>query len=326
MKTAAPSLKNAPRRSNLGRQRTEQAFKAVCLVALVVTFGVLLTLLASVAWMGVKYLDFGFLTGLPSRHPEKAGVMPALMGTLWACLICALTAIPIGVATAVLLEEYRPKNSLGRWLMDVLQLNITNLAGVPSIVYGVLGLTVFVYVFQTAATASGPDAWSLSIGSPSGWFYLQLPMGRSVLAGGLTLALVIMPVIITAASEAIRAVPSSLKQASLALGATRWQTIRRVVLPKALPGIATGSILAMSRAIGEAAPVLMISGAVFLTFAPRNLMDKFTVMPLQIYSWVGKPQEEFHQVAATGIVVLLAVLLLFNGTAVLIRQRAQRMG
>ncbi|MFI4860313.1 MAG: PstA family ABC transporter permease [Phycisphaerales bacterium JB063] len=324
MNTPASSLKNAPRRSKTARLRTEQTFKVVCLVALVVTFSVLVTLLASVAFAGFKYLDVGFLTGLPSRRPANAGIMPALMGTLWACLICALTAIPVGVATAILLEEYRPKSKLGRWLIDIVQLNITNLAGVPSIVYGVLGLTVFVYLFQTAADSAVSEPWS--IGSPNSWFYLQLPMGRSVLAGGLTLALVIVPVIITAASEAIRAVPSSLKQASLALGATRWQTIRRVVLPKALPGIATGSILAMSRAIGEAAPVLMISGAVFLTFAPRNLMDKFTVMPLQIYNWVGKPQEEFHQVAATGIVVLLAVLLLFNGVAVFIRQRSQRMG
>ncbi|XAM00681.1 PstA family ABC transporter permease [Phycisphaeraceae bacterium D3-23] len=324
MNSTAPSLKDAPRRSNRGRQRTEQTFKIVCLVALIITFGVLITLLGSVAWMGVKYLDISFLTDLPSRRPGKAGIMPALMGTLWACLICALTAIPIGVGTAILLEEYRPKSKLGRKLIDIVQLNITNLAGVPSIVYGVLGLTVFVYLFKTAADSNVATPWS--IGSPNSWLYLQLPMGRSVLAGGLTLALVIMPVIITAAAEAIRAVPSSLKQASLALGATRWQTIRRVVLPKALPGIATGSILAMSRAIGEAAPVLMISGAVFLTFAPRNLMDKFTVMPLQIYNWVGKPQEEFHQVAATGIVVLLAVLLLFNGVAVFIRQRAQRHG
>lgn len=322
MNATAPSLKNAPRRSNEWRRLTERLFIIACLGALVLTFAVLLTLLGSVAFLGVKYLSLDFITGLPSRHPEKSGIMPALMGTLWACLICALTAIPVGVGTAILLEEYRPRNKTGRWLMDMVQLNITNLAGVPSIVYGVLGLTVLVYMFHLFEGAGGAAA--VSVGSPNSPLYFQLPFGRSVLAGGLTLALVIVPVVVTASAEAIRAVPSSLRQASLALGATRWQTIRRVTLPAALPGISTGSILAMSRAIGEAAPVLMISGAVYLTFAPRNMMDKFTVMPLQIFSWVGKPQAEFHQVAATGIIVLLCVLFLFNGVAVFIRQRSQR--
>lgn len=313
------TLHTAVRRSSHRRQRAELAFKVLCLVALVVTFSVLITLLGSVVWLGVKYLDWGFISGLPSRKAERAGIMPALMGTLWVCLICAATAIPVGVGTAILLEEYQPKNKIARRVMEIVQLNITNLAGVPSIVYGVLGLTALVYMFHAF------DSTGVAAGSSSSWLYIQFPFGRSVLAGGLTLALVIIPVVVTASCEAIRAVPPSLKQASLALGSTRWQTIRRVILPSALPGISTGSILAMSRAIGEAAPVLMISGAVYLTFAPRNMMDKFTVMPLQIYSWVGKPQEEFHRVAATGIIVLLGVLLLFNGVAVFIRQRSQRM-
>ena len=319
MNTNNHILNHAARRPSHRRRRTEMAFKVLCLMALVVTFSVLITLLGSVAWLGVKYLDWGFISGLPSRKPEQAGIMPGLMGTLWACLICAATAIPIGVCTAILLEEYQPKGKTARRCMEIVQLNITNLAGVPSIVYGVLGLTVLVYMFH----AFGGTV--VSAGSSSSWLYIQFPFGRSVLAGGLTLALVIIPVIVTASCEAIRAVPPSLKQASLALGSTRGQTVRRVVLPSALPGIATGAILAMSRAIGEAAPVLMISGAVYLTFAPRNMMDKFTVMPLQIYSWVGKPQEEFHRVAATGIIILLAVLLLFNGVAVLIRHRSQRL-
>lgn len=259
-----------------------------------------------------------FVTEPPSRHPEQAGIGPPLWGSVWICAVCALTALPVGIATAVFLEEYRPRKRLIRKLHGFLQLNITNLAGVPSIVYGIIGLTAFVHLFGLAGTIDQP---AVSIGDIGDWYHFQLPFGRGVMAGGLTLMLVILPIVVVSSQEAIRSVPDSLRQGALACGATKWQMIWKMTLPASIPGIMTGSILAMSRAIGEAAPILVIAGIVFIRFTPQNLMDQFTAMPLQIYNWAGRPQEDFWDVAATGIIVLLAVLLTFNATAVFIRQK-----
>jgi len=270
-------------------------------------------------WAGSEVADF--LTAPPSRKPEKAGIGPALYGTIWICGVCALLALPLGVGTALFLEEYPPRSRLLRTVHGFVQLNITNLAGVPSIVYGIIGLTAFVQMFGVFGNLNDP---LVTIGTPEDWFYIQLPFGRGVFAGGLTLMLVILPIVIISAQEALRAVPGSLREGALALGATRWQTIRNMTLPSAIPGIMTGAILAMSRAIGEAAPVLIICGIVFIRFTPHHLMDEFTALPLQIYDWAGRPQEAFHSLAASGILILLATLLTFNAFAILVRQKFQR--
>lgn len=303
------------------RARADKMFQAFCVFAASVAVATLIVLLGAIAWEGARHLDLSFLTDTPSRFPEKAGIGPAMWGTVWIILVCGAFALPLGVGTAVLLEEYRPKQAWARKLHSVVNLNITNLAGVPSIVYGIIGLTAFVEMWGVFGSTQSP-AWEL--GTTSDWFYARLPLGRGVLAGGLTLMLVILPIIIVSAQEALRAVPDSLRESSLALGATRWQTVSRVCLPAALPGIMTGSILAISRAIGEAAPILVVCGIVFITFTPDHLMDSFTVMPLQIYNWASLPQAEFHRVAATGIIVLLSVLLFFNSIAILIRNRYQK--
>jgi phosphate transport system permease protein len=293
-------------------------FKNLCLLCACFSVLILVVLIAAILIQGLEYLSLDYLQNGPSRKPAKAGIYPALMGSIWVCLTCTTFALPIGVGTAVLLEEYRPKNNFLRKLHGIVQLNITNLAGVPSIVYGILGMTVFVQMFGRFGVPLEP-AWTF--GTPDHWYYIQLPFGRGVLAGGLTLALVILPIIIVSSQEALRAVPNSLRNGVLALGATKWQMVAKMTLPSAIPGIMTGAILAMSRAIGEAAPILIIAGVVYITFTPQHLMDDFTAMPLQIYDWAGRPQEEFHKVAATGIIVLLTLLLTFNSVAVLIRQK-----
>jgi phosphate transport system permease protein len=385
----------APKRPGSQRQWKNRLFVGLCIAAASVSLATLAVLLLAVVVQGVTYLDWGFINSPPNPAPAEAGVRPALFGTIWVCLACALFALPIGVGTAILLEEFKPKHPLLRLFHSFVQLNITNLAGVPSVVYGILGLTAFVNVFGlfgkshqpafefgvryydqflsegdrvllvpvagaqaaesratpglTALTGSGrpvqvnvveprdalPDdtkllAVTLRTGAEPGrisrksWYYLKLPLGRSVLAGSLTLMLVVLPIVIISSQEALRAVPDSLREGALGMGATRWQMVRNVTLPSAVPGIMTGSILAMSRAIGEAAPLLIIAGIIYISAAPQHLMDDFTVMPLQIYNWAQRPQKEFHDVAASGIIVLLALLLTFNAIAVFIRQRMQR--
>ena len=494
--SAAP--RRGSMRSGAGRSRRDRVFVVVCVAAAAVAIGVLITMLTSIAWTGVGWLDLAFLSSFASPVAEEAGIFPALLGSLYVCGICALTAIPLGVGTALLLEEFRPRHPLLRRLHGFVQINISNLAGVPSIVYGILGVTVFVNMFgligaagdsgfalgqrwfdqytdgagrsyfvaadgpagdgnglpgtqpgaqadlayftdtdlatpaagltfltdaETAprraalktdmrafdrtyrkainatrsgarnrgpaaiddATAAavvdeaiaaatfksdigairpelialtrsmdglesrelrGPRTEALDLATQQeerhrlagvmtvgaepirvdrrSWYYLTVPFGRSILAGGLTLMLVILPVIIIASQEALRAVPESMRHGSLALGGTRWQSVSKIALPAAIPGICTGTILAMSRAIGEAAPLLILAGVVFISFTPANLMDNFTVMPLQIFDWSARPQEAFHHVAAAGIIVLLAVLLTFNAVAVVIRQKTTR--
>ncbi|CAI9388672.1 phosphate ABC transporter permease PstA [Niallia sp. Sow4_A1] len=254
---------------------------------------ILAILFYRVLTQGIGYLDFQFLTSLPSRKPENAGVYTALIGTVWLMAVVAPVSLLIGVGTAIYLEEYANKNKFTNFI----QINISNLAGVPSIVFGLLGLTLFVRAMS---------------------------LGTSVLAAGLTMSLLVLPIIIVAAQEAIRSVPSELREASLGMGATKWQTIVRVVMPAAIPGILTGGILALSRAIGETAPLVVLGLPLFLAFLPRTVFDMFTVLPMQIYNWTGRPQEEFQSLAAAGIIVLLVLLILMNSIAVLIRNKFQK--
>lgn len=254
---------------------------------------VLIVLIVDVLRDGLGWLDWQFLTSYPSRKPEEAGLLSALFGTLWVMALTALLSFPIGIGTAIYLEEYAPDNRLRR----LIQTNINNLAGVPSIVYGLLGLGLFVQAFA---------------------------LGRSVLAGAMTLTLMSLPVIIIAAQEAIRSVPETHRLGAHALGATKWQVVRNIILPAAFPGVLTGTILAMSRAIGEAAPMIAISALVYLTFIPSSPLDRFTVLPIQIFNWVSRPQEDFQHLAAAGIIVLLIVLLSMNAAAIFLRNRYQK--
>lgn len=253
----------------------------------------LLILLARVLFDGIDWLSWHFLTNFPSRHPEIAGMKSAIFGTIWTIALTGAFTVPIGIGAAIYLEEYSPKN----WFTQIIEINISNLAGVPSIVYGLLGLALFVQ-----------------------W----MSIGRSVLAGALTLALLVLPIVILAAREAIKAVPDSYRQASYALGSTKWQTQKSVVLPSAMPSILTGVILALSRAIGEAAPIIAISALVYLTFIPTNPLSRFTVMPIQIFNWVSRPQDEFRGLAAAGIIILLLILLGMNSIAIYLRNRYQK--
>ena len=286
------SVLDAP--ANLRRRRVWAAvFRLVCMTLTWLCLALLAVLLIHATREGLPWLDKQFLTEFPSRFPERAGIKSALWGTLWLISLTAAFSIPIGVAAAIYLEEYAGKTRFNA----LIELSIANLAGVPSIVYGILGLAIFV-------------RW--------------LSLGRSVLAGAMTMSLLILPIIIIASREALRAVPGSIRRASYALGATQWQTIRHHVLPAALPGVLTGTILALSRAIGETAPLIMIGALTYVAFTPTGPMDAFTALPIQIFNWVSRPQAEFHELAAAGIVVLLTVLLLMNATAVIIRLRAQR--
>jgi phosphate transport system permease protein len=242
---------------------------------------------------GLSYLNWGFLTSYPSRFADQAGILPALLGTIWIVGLTALFSFPIGVFAALYLEEYAPKNRL----TDLIQLNIANLAGVPSIVYGLLGLGLFVEA---------------------------LALGRVVLAGALTMTLLILPVIIITSREAIKSVPKEYREGAFALGATRWQVASQIVLPEAFPGILTGTILALSRAIGEAAPMIAIAALAYVRFVPTTPFDRFTVMPIQIYNWINMPRVEFRDLAAAGIIVLLVVLLAMNSFAILIRNKYQK--
>ncbi|MSR28244.1 MAG: phosphate ABC transporter, permease protein PstA [Phycisphaerales bacterium] len=297
------------------RLRHDRLMLAACLAATTLAIAVLSALLISIFVQGFSSLDWHFLSSFASRKAANAGILAPLMGSLWVCTICGMVAIPVGIATAIYLEEYARRSRL----RSLIQLNISNLSGVPSIVYGILALAAFGRCF---GAISSDDPWTL--GSPDSVFFVQFPFGRSVLAGGLTLALVILPIMIIAAQEALRAVPVSLRQAALALGSTKWQVVWKVTLPSALPTMMTGAILSMSRAIGEAAPLLVIGGVLLLFSVPDNLMSDFTVLPLQIYNWAGRPQDDFHRIAAAAIIVQLVLLLGFNSVAIVIRQKLQR--
>ena len=408
---AGSPARSAPLRDNFARYLTDSAFQTLCIVTAMVSVAVLLYLLYRIFSQGSPSLSWNLLTNSPEPNPEEAGIRPAIFGTIWVCSLCAVLTLPLGIATAILLEEFKPRSKAAAWMYSIVQLNISNLAGVPSVVYGILGLTAFVAMFNLFAQPSQPGAASYEFGvtyydqffsegaiallipvddvdapistpkkgmtawtfpfdeqgkvqidysglvpkevnvlgiddeypedeetlavtlwfdseagriSQKSWYYFRLPFGRGVLAGALTLMLVILPVIIISSQESLRAVPGSLREGALGLGATPWQVVWNVTLPAAIPGIMTGSILAMSRAIGETAPILIIAGIVYIRNAPQHIMDDFTVMPLQIYNWISRPQKEFHDIAAAAIIVLLFVLLSFNALAVLIRHRLQK--
>lgn len=275
------------------RKRLGRSFELLCLAAVWLGILMLLTLLVDVVLDGLPWLRPELFTEFPSRFPDRAGLRSALQGTIWLIAITATLAVPIGLGAAIYLEEYARQNRLTRFI----EINISNLAGVPSIIYGLLGLGLFVR---------------------------GLDLGRSVLAGGMTMALLVMPTVIVASREAIRAVPLSMRQASFALGATPWQTVRHHVLPYAMPGILTGVILAMSRAIGETAPLITIGALTYVAFDLKGPLDIFTVLPIQIFNWVSLPQKEFHGLAAAGILILLIVLLSMNATAILLRNAYQK--
>ena len=280
-------------RNDVVRQVKGSIVYVLCTVAVVVSLVSLAVLLFDAIQDGLPWLDLQFITSFPSRFPEQSGILAALWGSIWVVGLTALFSFPVGVGAAIYLEEYAPQN----WLTSFIHLNIANLAGVPSILYGVLGLGLFVQA---------------------------LALGRSILAGALVMTLLILPVIIIASQEAVRSVPKAYREGAYALGATKWQVTRGVVLPQAFPGMLTGTILALSRAIGEAAPMIAIAALVFVRFVPTGPLDRFTVMPIQIYNWVNLPQAEFRGLAAAGILVLLIVLLGMNSIAIFIRNRYQK--
>ena len=275
------------------RKAVGTGFLALFILALLIGMAGLLILIIQVLIEGVPWLSWTLVSSYQSRFPEQAGVLAPLIGSLWLMALTAAFTVPVGVGAAVYLEEYAPKNRL----TQLIEINISNLAGVPSIVYGLLGLAVFVQ-----------------------W----MAMGRSLLAGGLTLSLLVLPIVILTSREAIRSVPQSYRQGAYALGSTQWEVTKKIVLPSAFPGILTGVILAMSRAIGEAAPILAITALVYVTFVPSNPLDRFTILPLQIFDWVGRPQEDFQSLAAAGIIILLAMLLSMNALAIFLRNKYQK--
>jgi phosphate transport system permease protein len=275
-----------------GDRRKARIFQGVMLFSLAIGILTLAVLLIQVVVEGRPRLSMDLLTNFPSRRPARSGAQSAILGTIWLMGIVMATAVPLGFGAAIYLEEYAdPK----RWYNRLIELNIQNLAAVPSIVYGILGL---------AFLARGPFG-----------------LGRTLLAGGLTLTLLVLPIVIISGREAIRAVPNSIRQAAFALGATKWQTVSRQVLPAAIPGMATGTILGLSRAIGETAPLILLGALTFVTFNPDGLTSQFTALPVQIFNWISRPQEEFKVLAAAAIVVLLVVLLAMNSVAIWLRNR-----
>ncbi|OKH24094.1 phosphate ABC transporter, permease protein PstA [Hydrococcus rivularis NIES-593] len=278
------------------RYGVDRFFEILVWVATFVSLVVLAVLLLDTFIDGLPRLNWTFLSSFPSRRPEQAGILSALAGTVWMLGLVALLAFPVGVGAGIYLEEFARDSFLAK----VIEINIANLAGVPSIIYGLLGLGFFVRVM---APITG---------------------GRSILAGSLTIALLVLPIIIVTTRESLRAVPDSLRLAGFALGATRWQVIRDHIFPVALPGILTGTILALARAIGETAPLITIGALTFVSFLPENLQSSFTVLPIQIFNWVSRPQKEFHVNAAAGIIVLMVVLLAMNATAIILRNKFQK--
>ncbi len=274
------------------RNRKNTIFHVIIFLSTIFGVIILAFLLYDILRKGIPWLTTNFFMNYPSRFPKKSGIYPAILGSLWLIVLTGVIAFPIGVGTAIYLEKYAKENKFS----DFVKLNIANLAGVPSIIYGMLGLTVFVRA---------------------------VGMGRSILAGSFTMALLVLPIIIISSQEAIRSVPASIEQASYALGTTKWQTITGVILPYSFPGILTGTILAMSRALGEAAPLVVIGALSYVNFAPKSPLSAFTALPIQIFNWSGMPKREFQNVAAAGIIVLLIILLLVNGTAILLRDKYQ---
>jgi phosphate transport system permease protein len=269
-------------------------FQFITFILNIIVLLVLAYLLYSITYTGVPYITEDFLQNPPSRFPEKSGLYPAMMGTIWLIVLTALLSIGMGVFAAIYLEEYSSKKSK---IIELIKINIQNLAGIPSIIYGILGLTLFVR---------------------------GLSLGRSLLAGALTMTLLVLPTITIATQEALRAIPDSFRFAGFGIGMTRWQVVRYQILPLAMPGILTGIILALSRAIGETAPLIMIGALTYVAIAPTSIMDSFTVIAIQIFNWTSLPQEGFHKLAAAAIVILIAVLLIMNSLSIVLRIYFQR--
>lgn len=277
------------------RRRKDLIFQGICLFAAVVAVALLLTLIYKVVVDGMPRISWSYLTSFPSRvFPKKAGILSPLVGSVAVMGLTILFVVPIGVAAAIYLEEFNYRKSA---LVRFIQVNIGNLAGVPSIVFGMLGLSLFVTAMH---------------------------LGKSVLTGALTMGILVLPMVILVTQEALKAVPKSYREASLALGSTQWQTIRRAVLPRAMPGILTGIILAASRAIGETAPLIVVGAVGLVTFLPDSLSSRYTVLPLQILDWIGQPREDFRIAAAAAILVLMGMLVILNSVAIFIRARYQR--
>jgi phosphate transport system permease protein len=284
---------NIRRDKGAGYALREKLFVWLCLGAVFVPVAMLVLLLGRLVVDGMPRLSWDFLTAFPSRKAELAGILPSAVGTLYLVVLTAIVVLPIGVGAAIYLEEYGKKSRLAH----IIEVNIANLAGVPSVIYGLLGLGLFVRT---------------------------LGLGRSLIAGACTLALLVLPVVVVASREALRTVPMQTREACLALGATRWQTIRQVVLPEALPGILTGGILALSRAMGETAPLVVVGALSYVTFLPDGVDAPFSALPIQIFNWVSRPQKEFLINAAAAIVVLLLMMLVLNAAAILLRDRMQQ--
>ncbi len=275
------------------KRRKEKIFLALAALSLLLALVVLFALIIDAFIDGAPRLTWRFLTSFPSRNPENAGILPALAGSVYVTALTILFAVPLGIGSAIYLETYASKNRLS----TLIETSIATLGGVPSIIYGMLGLELFARTLQ---------------------------LGRSLLAGALTLTLLVLPIVIVAARESLRAVPQSLWEAALALGATRWQALKDQILPVAFPGILTGIILTVSRAIGEAAPLIMIGALTYVAFLPENILSPFTTLPIQIFNWVSRPQKGFHTNAAAGIVILLAVTLSLNALSIVLRNRLEK--
>ncbi len=280
-------------RSVSANKKVDKWFKVLAFIATMTGLVVLSTLIIDILYDGLGRIDWSFLTNYPSRKPARAGILSSLVGTLWIMVLTAFFSFPLGLGAGIYLEEYAGKN----WFTKLIEINIANLAGVPSIIYGLLGLGVFVRI---------------------------LHLDRSILTGALTLTLLILPVIITTTRESLKSIPFSIREASLALGATQWQTILWQVLPVAMPGILTGTILALSRAIGETAPLIAIGALTYIAFLPHSVFDPFTVLPIQVFNWVSRPQQGFATNAAAAIIVLLLITLIMNSIAIYLRHRFQR--
>lgn len=299
------------RKSNIKRRIAiskfwDYSFMTIGVLSTLIGFSVLFALMLDLFVSGMPRFTYTFISSYPSRFPEEAGILSPLVGTTLIMLVTAFVAIPLGVGAGIYLEEYAKKN----WLTNIIEINITNLAGVPSIIYGLLALGLFVYYFE---------------------------FGQSILTGGLALALLILPMVIMATREAIRAIPTHIREASYALGATKWQTVRDHIIPYSTGGILTGVIMGLSRAIGETAPIITIGALTFIAFLPTSpvstefpyinfkwLFDPFTVMPIQVFNWVSRPQAAFHQNAAAAGVILLVMTLVMNGIAIYIRYRFRK--
>ncbi len=271
----------------------EQLFKNTCFAATVLPLAILVCLLLNTVITGIKRINWDFIIGIPSRFPLRAGIFPSLIGTFYLIFLTALIALPLSVFAAIYLEEYAGDSRMKR----IIELNVTNLAGVPSVIFGLLGLELFVR---------------------------SLELGPSLLAGALTLSLLMIPVVITAARESLKTVPDNLREAGFALGATKLSVVRRIVIPLSMSQIITGAILALSRAIGESAPIIVIGVATYIAFVPNNLLSEFSALPLQIFQWVQRPQPGFVDNAAAAIVVLLILLAFFNGIAAWLRHKHEK--